>query len=287
MPLKTYNIRSSTDPESPAPVLNCELLTGHSMTGPGYRCRRTRGTDDWLLVLTLNGKGRFGSVTGLEVTAEAGDLTLIRPGTRHDYGTAQNVEVWELLWAHFYPRSGWHGLLHWPEVSHGLMRLSPSDPEAQARIEERFFDVYRLASGGLPGKDLFAMNALEEVLLWGAAQVPDRILPSVDPRVRLVLDAIQSRLNEKLSLADLASACGLSASRVSALFREQLGMTPTQYLEIQRISRAKQLLARTTMPIYSIASETGFENPFYFTLRFKRHERMSPLAWRRAQPGQP
>ncbi len=241
--------------------------------GPGYFSWRTRGTDDWLLILTVSGGGLFGSASSSAISTEPGDLTLIRPGTRHDYRTDPAIGKWELLWAHFYPKPFWNDLLRWPEASPGLMKLSSS------RVEKRFFDVHRYASSGM---ERFAMNALEEVLLWCSLDLPEGGGAVADDRVRSVLDVIQRRLAEKLSLTDLAEVVGLSPSRMSALFREQFGMTPIQYLEIQRISRAKQLLVRTTMPIYAIAAETGFENPFYFTLRFKKHEGVSPTDWRKS-----
>ncbi len=58
-------------------------------------------------------------------------------------------------------------------------------------------------------------------------------------------------------------------------------MTPQQFLEQQRLARAQTLLARTSHSIGAIAAEVGFESPFYFTLRFKRHTGLAPTDWRR------
>ena len=108
--------------ETPAPRFN-RLLTGHFRERRGYRAWRSRGSDDWLLILTLGGHGRFGH-GGFELTAVAGDAVLIRPGTPHDYGVAPrehgSLERWELLWTHFHPRPHWLPWLDWPEVAPGL-----------------------------------------------------------------------------------------------------------------------------------------------------------------------
>jgi AraC family transcriptional regulator of arabinose operon len=72
----------------------------------------------------------------------------------------------------------------------------------------------------------------------------------------------------------------MSVSRVAHLFREQVGVTPQQFLERQRMERASQLLEMTALSVKEIAHQVGFENPFYFTLRFKRQTGQSPTAFR-------
>jgi len=40
------------------------------------------------------------------------------------------------------------------------------------------------------------------------------------------------------------------------------------------------LLAHSSLPVAEIAAETGFEDPFYFTKRFRRWARCSPSEYR-------
>src|SRR5579862_456604 len=108
--------------QSPVPPYRL-LLTGHFREGVGYHTRRSHGSNDWLVILTLSGSGRFG-YRGGELRAKAGDITLVAPGTPQDYGVARGAPVWELLWAHFHPRAHWHEWLDWPEIAPGLMQLS-------------------------------------------------------------------------------------------------------------------------------------------------------------------
>jgi AraC family transcriptional regulator of arabinose operon len=83
-----------------------------------------------------------------------------------------------------------------------------------------------------------------------------------------------------MGVARIAAQCGLSPSRFAHLFRHQTGETPQRYLELQRLKRARELLEFTQEPIAVIARSVGYENPFYFTLRFKRHNGASPRQWR-------
>lgn len=266
--------------ESPHPIVS-DLVTGHFHEKRGYRAWREHGTSDWLLILTVSGKGRFGHHDSGETETRESDIALLRPGNRHDYGVASGADSWELLWCHFQPRPAWHDWLRWPEEAQGLMLISLTEPIIRRKITNRFIDTHRLATGSLPHRDLFAMNALEEVLLWCGTQNPRSQAPCWDERVQAVIDYIFDHLAETLTPAVLAQSSGLSPSRLVSLFRDEMGLTPRKFLEQQRLLRAQKLLERTSHTISAIAAEVGFDNPFYFTLRFKQHTGFAPTDWRR------
>ena len=257
------------------------LVTGYSHETTGYASWRKHGTRDWLLIATLSGSGRFGGVEG-DFLTRLGDLTLLRPGTCHDY---EATESWELLWTHFHPRPDWQPWLNWPEESPGLMRLPLAEPVIRQKIFTRFRDAHHLATGALRHRETFALNALEEVLLWCDTQNPHSEQARLDPRVRQVIDHLVRCQAEPVSLSELCRLTDLSPSRLSHLFRAQIGLTPQQFHEGQRLRRAAQLLELTARPIAAIAAEVGYENPFYFTLRFKNHSGLSPRDYRKKHGG--
>jgi AraC family transcriptional regulator of arabinose operon len=265
-----------TNTPAPPPGM---LVTGHFHQGPRYRTRREQGTRDWLLTSTVSGHGRYGHDRG-EFITQPGDLVLVRPGVRHDYGTARGARHWELLWAHFIPRPDWLPRLDWPEAAPGILHLAFGGHESAARIARRFRDVVRLNAGPGREREALAQNALEEILLWADLANPRRATAGLDSRIRRSLDFICEHFAEPLNVGRVAAQCGLSPSRFAHLFRAQTGETPQRYLELQRLNRARQLLEFTQEPVAVIARSVGFENPFYFTLRFKRHSGASPRAWR-------
>jgi AraC family transcriptional regulator of arabinose operon len=255
------------------------LVTGHFHKGPRYATYREFGTRDWLLVYTQSGHGRYGHAQG-EFVTEPGGMVLVRPGVLHDYGTARGARHWEPLWAHFIPRPGWLPWLDWPEVAPGILHLSLRGHEAAPRVARRFRDLIRLNAGPSRHREDLALNALEEILLWCDLANPQRETAGLDSRIRHSLEFICDRFAEPLNVARVAGQCGLSPSRFAHLFRAQTGETPQRYLELQRLNRARQLLEFTQEPVAVIARSVGFDNPFYFTLRFKRHSGASPRAWR-------
>ena len=260
------------------------LVTGRFRETAGYETWRARGTHDWLLIATLDGAGRFGGEGG-EFLARPGDLVLLRPGTRHDYGVAGDAGFWELLWTHFHPRPDWAPWLLWPEAAPGLGRLTLDDPDLRGRVFARFAQAHALATGASRHRETFAMNALEEVLLLCDLANPRSQPAQLDPRVQAAMDFLCRHLDQPVSQDDLARAVGLSVSRLSRLFRREVGLTPQQYLEGQRLGRARQLLELTTRPVAAVAAEVGYENPFYFTLRFKRETGLSPRDYRKKYGG--
>jgi AraC family transcriptional regulator of arabinose operon len=273
--LKSDMIRDSVALDVPEYL---HLLTGHYVVrGSRYYARRPQGTDDWLLTSTLSGQGRFGPGSDPLIVG-ARDLVLIRPGTSHDYGVLPDAGRWELLWTHFHPRPHWHEWLAWPEHTPGLMRLTLTDDAAWKEARTCFRRAHQYAADAEPYGQDRAMNSLEGVLLC-CQNTLSQSQEALDERIRSILRTINGRLSDDLDIAFLASAVALSPSRFAHLFREQVGISPIQYLDLQRIQRAKQLLERTTGSIAQIAEEVGLD-PVYFSLRFKQHVGHSPSAYR-------
>jgi AraC family transcriptional regulator, arabinose operon regulatory protein len=251
------------------------LAPNHLQQRKGYFAWRPKGTQDWLLKITIDGLGRFGFPNG-EIIVKAGDMVLIRPGTLHDYGVEPTLNYWDVIWTHFRPRPGWIEWMGWTEIAPGLMRLEVRDRKARRAIVQRMTNVVELMRTQRLFRDDLAMNALEEVLLLCAEQNPSNQKPVLDARIEVTIEFVRKHMSEHLSRADLANASGLSISRLSRLFHEQVGMPPMEFLEIERLDRARQLLELTPSSINDIALEVGFENAFYFSRRFKFRTGFSP-----------
>lgn len=256
------------------------ILAGHFTMGRGYSIWRKRGTKSWLLVCTLGGKGRFGYPGG-EIKVNPGDLALLEPGILHDYGVESELQQWETVWAHFYPYSHWSDWLKWPEEAPGLMRLRLLETEAFDDITGKLGEMYSRSLGSDRHGKALAMNALEEALILCDLYNPHSLGVRWDSRIQRTADYLCSRLAEHFSLEDLASHVGLSTSRIAHLFREQTGTTPLQFLEDKRMERARQLLEATSQTVEAVGRDVGYDDPFYFSKRFKAQAGVSPREYRK------
>ncbi|CAM3827020.1 response regulator [Cohnella lubricantis] len=100
---------------------------------------------------------------------------------------------------------------------------------------------------------------------------------------RTVKDAIayvDSCLHEPIGMKQVADHLHLNASYFSVLFKEQTGMTFSDYLTRRRLQRAKELLATTGMPIWEVAEKVGYQSAKYFIKVFKGSESISPSHYR-------
>ena len=226
---------------------------------------------------TRAGCGRVGHARG-ELRVPPGELVLIRPGTHHDYGTARGVSYWELIWAHFQPRPHWLEWLAWPEPAPGILHLV-LEAETRTAIEEALLLMDSRSRSAQPLRSALAMHALEEALLGCAATLPS--VRRHDARVEAAMSYLVENLAQPLTLGCVARATGLSVSRLSHRFKDEVGITPGQFLERERLARAAQLLRFTTRPIAAIAEEVGFASPIHFSLRFKKAFACNPRAFRK------
>lgn len=262
-----------------------EPFLGLFRSGKAFRTVRENGAASWLLIYNISGKAWFRHAEG-ELFTNRGDIVLLLPGVRHDYGAGSHSIPYTRLFAHFQPRSEWHDLLQWPVVAPGIKKLSIGGDLTRQRLVRSFKEAVGWAGGHHRRNELFAMNALEKVLLWCDTENP-KADSAMDGRIGRALDYLAGNLSKPILLASLARHCGLSVSRFSWLFRHCTGETPQRYLELRRMGRARQLLRFTPNPIKEIAAETGYSDPFYFSLRFKRHTGLSPREFRKKLSREP
>jgi AraC-like DNA-binding protein len=87
--------------------------------------------------------------------------------------------------------------------------------------------------------------------------------------------------NSSRTLADLASGCTLSISRLSYLFKANTGLTVGVFRRNRRFQAAMRMLATTDMPIKQIASALGYHHTSSFIRAFDLHTGVSPSEYRR------
>lgn len=96
-----------------------------------------------------------------------------------------------------------------------------------------------------------------------------------------VIDYLQSELDSRIDLDELAALVDMTASVFLSAFATAFGTTPHQYLIEQRIERAKALLSGSRDSITEIGASIGFSNPSHFATTFKQRVGVTPTAYRR------
>jgi two-component system, response regulator YesN len=99
-------------------------------------------------------------------------------------------------------------------------------------------------------------------------------------QIRPAIGYIDANYDKPITLAEIARASHLSVSRLSHLFKEQMGVTPIDYVTAARIERAKELLLGTDQNCTEICFQAGYNNQSYFTRTFKSLVGMTPRQFR-------
>jgi len=102
----------------------------------------------------------------------------------------------------------------------------------------------------------------------------------VGPQVRDAMQFVDEHLHEAIGMSQVAERLHLNPSYFSVLFKEQTGITFSEYLSRKRIQRAKELLVQTNLPVADIAERVGYQTAKYFIKVFKSYEDVSPTQYR-------
>lgn len=102
----------------------------------------------------------------------------------------------------------------------------------------------------------------------------DRLLESI-------VSYIDYHFTEDISFGALASQFNISYSYLARLVKENLGMSAKQYLTNKRYAQGHFLLVTTERSVTEIAYEAGFPSVSAFIREFKRHDGITPEAYRR------
>lgn len=122
----------------------------------------------------------------------------------------------------------------------------------------------------------------------GQAQYVRRPVP--EPRISTTARArawALEHLDRPLTLRELAAQDSLSVRTFTRRFREEVGISPVQWITRQRIERARQLLEETDHPVEKIASDSGFGTSASLRQHLQSELGVSPSAYRATFRGAP
>ncbi len=107
-----------------------------------------------------------------------------------------------------------------------------------------------------------------------------RTNPKLSMQVQKCVDYIEMHLEEKIRAADLAALVGYTEYYLTHKFKEETGLSVTDYAKFAKIERAKVLLKSTDMTVQDIAASLAFNTRNYFSRIFQEVTGQTPMEYR-------
>ena len=270
----TYTNHFTRDAATNA-TFSCGLLQG----GPAYRTTRLDGRSDWLALLTYDGAGQAYRA-GDHCELPPGSLAVYLSGEPQDYGTCPRSKTWTFSFTHLTPHPAWSPrVAAWPQPVPGLAVMNIEGDEARTRAGACMEQARDLMTRPLRRREALALNALEAMFLW-AEEANQESGVQLDPRVRRAVEMARTRRDRPLTASELARGAGMSPSRLTALFRQQLGESPVSFAERLRLEYAANLIAGGGLSVKEAAAATGYRDPYHFSRRFTARMGQPPSSYR-------
>lgn len=102
-----------------------------------------------------------------------------------------------------------------------------------------------------------------------------------NPIIKKACQIINENISRSITLKSLAEKVHVNDCYLSVIFKEEMGITFTDYLTNLRLKKAKQLLIENNLKIYEIAEEAGYHSAKYFSKVFHDHEGLTPNQFRK------
>jgi AraC-like DNA-binding protein len=165
------------------------------------------------------------------------------------------------------------------EVAHAQDRGRVAPIAQLEPDDERAAPFHRLIDAACAGADRLALEVALTEALGALASIGGR--PDHSRPVRRAMEYLRERLDDPITLADLADHAGLDKFHLCRAFRAQIGMPPHRYLTHLRIARAKQLLRRGVRAS-DVAPLVGLSDQAQLTRHFKRLVGTTPARYGRS-----
>ncbi|MFE5409445.1 helix-turn-helix domain-containing protein [Microbacterium sp. NPDC056569] len=241
-----------------------------------HKRSRPNGADEVIVILCITGSGVV-SLGEESYSLTPSSCVSIPAGTPHEYWS-EPTDPWTIWWMHV--RGTDVRELAGPLLgsAHPVRRLRALDrvvalfDEVVHHLESRVTPIHMIAASGV------AWHLLTRL-------ATDSILPADGSPLERAMRYLESRIDGTIRVDELATIVGLSASHLSALFRQATGGGPGAFHTALKMAKARELLDTTSLSITEVARAVGYSDPLYFSRHFRRVHDVNPSTYRAEHKG--
>ncbi|MBD5506629.1 MAG: AraC family transcriptional regulator [Lachnospiraceae bacterium] len=214
-----------------------------------------------------------------EYNLEANQGFLICPGQINLY-TADEKDPWKYVWIEFDGMRAEECLLQ-AGLTQDQPIYQPRNAEEGTKLQDQmlyFSENSTKSPIHLVGRlSLFLGDLIE----FSSSQQKIEVQTQPDYYINEAVVYIQQNYHRDLTIDEVADFCKLNRNYFSRKFKKKMGCTPQEFLILQRMTNAAELMLLTDLPIKAIAAQCGYPNQLHFSQAFKKRYGLPPQEWRK------
>lgn len=238
---------------------------------------RKKGLPENFLFYCVDGHGWY-QIGNQKFEVGPNEFFILPQNVEHTYGSSAD-HPWSIYWIHF----GGDSLPELNKMQVVQQHFKPFYIKNNGDIVALFSKIYKTLELGYSIDNLLFTNmCLSQFLtlfIYNSRHYETAATDQVDCVDSAIL-FMQEHINDNILLNDLSRQYNYSVSRFSNLFKQKTGYAPIDYFVQMKMQKACQHLDFTNRSIKDIAFSMGFDDPYYFSKRFRTVIGMSPKKYR-------
>lgn len=256
--------------------------TGRLKSRDRHISRRSH-LESYLFFIVLSGRG---TVTIGKTRWEIGLGDHVFLDCQEPYAHESSEEdPWTLLWVHFYGNAmtGYHAYFTRHQKS---SVFHPDSPSVFQSVLEQILILEQNRAGNRELLENELLHRLITQILTWQAETPVKKEDNLTSKLQEIRTYLDEHFTEKIFLDELANQFYISKYHMSREFKKAFGITVGNYINSQRITKAKELLRFSDQQIEAIARTCGIDDNSYFNKVFQKAEGITAREYRRKWRGQ-
>lgn len=221
------------------------------------------------------------TVEGNDYILESGDLIMTNPDELHSFSFPKKC-VYEREFLHIYPGF----TAKFPELlemlnsrEQGKRNLIPGKLVEKYGIDKIFAEIKKACNAPNSDTDILVLTYAVQMLVWikriEEVEEIEYRKPIVSKKSMVMRDFMDHNFSKSITLSDIAGTVFMSTAHAGRLFKKETGITVKSYLNLRRITYAKNLITsgeKATM----IFDKCGFRDYSTFYRAFIKYVGMPP-----------
>lgn len=252
--------------------------SGYAQCG-SLHCYGPASRPHYLIHFVVKGKGMY-QASGKKHYLTAGQGFLIEPGTQTFYQADKN-DPWSYFWIGVGGTNAGKYIRDIGLNSEQLIFRSESGEELKKIVLDilKHTEMTTANLYYLQGRlyDFFAVLARDMVI----DSYVDTLKEKENGYIKEAMVFIKNEYASGFGVQELAEHLNVNRSYLYTVFMKQLNISPKDFLQKYRITRARELLVLTDLSVESIGKSCGYENAERFTRAFKQETNLTPTQFRK------